>query len=95
MFAMSAWPGTLAHSRFVRSRDPSPISPSSFRAPSSDLGVSWSAPLQLIAGVRGALNGLLAELLDDYIRTHAVDPSNTEQAFAAAQLLDVIRSYWQ
>jgi hypothetical protein len=41
--------------------------------------------LQLIAGVRGALNGLLAELLDDYIRTHVVEPSNTEQA----------HSYWK
>jgi DNA-binding FrmR family transcriptional regulator len=57
--------------------------------------IGCSDVLQLIAGVRGALNGLLAELLDDYIRTHVVDPSNTEQAFAAAQLLDVIRSYWQ
>ena len=61
------------------------------RALESEIGCS--DVLQLIAGVRGALNGLLAELLDDYIRTHVVDPSNTEQADAAVELLDVIRSY--
>ena len=48
------------------------------RALESEIGCS--DVLQLIAAVRGALNGLLAELLDDYIRTHVVDPSNTEQA---------------
>jgi DNA-binding FrmR family transcriptional regulator len=55
--------------------------------------IGYPDVLQLIAAARGALNGLLVELLDDYIRTHVVDPSNTEQAYAAVELLDVIRSY--
>jgi DNA-binding FrmR family transcriptional regulator len=61
------------------------------RALESEIGCA--DVLQLIAGVRGALNGLLAELLEAYIRTHVVDPSNTEQAYAAGELLDIIRSY--
>ena len=47
--------------------------------------------LELIAGARDALNGLLAELLGDYIRMHIVDSSEAEQAYAAVELLDVIR----
>jgi FrmR/RcnR family transcriptional regulator, repressor of rcnA expression len=54
--------------------------------------IGCSDVLQLIAGLRGALNGLLTELLEDYIRTHVVDPSSTEQAYAAVELVDVIRS---
>jgi DNA-binding FrmR family transcriptional regulator len=61
------------------------------RALESEIGCA--DVLQLIAGARGALNGLLADLLDDYVRTHVVDPSNTEQAYAAIELLDVIRSH--
>jgi len=52
--------------------------------------IGFSDVLQLIADVRGALNGLLGELLEDYIRTHVVDPTNTERAYAAGELLDVI-----
>jgi FrmR/RcnR family transcriptional regulator, repressor of frmRAB operon len=55
--------------------------------------IGYSDVLQLIAAARGALNGLLVEILDDYIRTHVVDPSNTEQAYAAIELLDATRSY--
>lgn len=55
--------------------------------------IGCSDVLQLIADARGALNGLLAALLEDYIRTHVVDPTNTEQAYAAVELLDLIRSY--
>ena len=52
--------------------------------------------MQLIAGVRGALAGLMAEVVEDHVRTHLVDPDkhpgalNTE---AAEQLLDVVRTY--
>jgi DNA-binding FrmR family transcriptional regulator len=54
--------------------------------------IGCSDVLQLIAGLRGALNDLLAELLEDYIRTHVADPSSTKQAYAAVELVDVIRS---
>jgi DNA-binding FrmR family transcriptional regulator len=49
-----------------------------------------------LAGVRGALNGLMAEVVEDHVREHLVDPEkypgalNTE---AAEQLLDVVRTY--
>jgi FrmR/RcnR family transcriptional regulator, repressor of frmRAB operon len=52
--------------------------------------------MHLIAGVRGALAGLMAEVVEDHVREHLVDAEkypgalNTE---AAKQLLDLIRSY--
>ncbi len=52
--------------------------------------------MHLLAGVRGALAGLTAEVIEDHIRTHLVDAEkhpgalNTE---AAEQLLDVVRTY--
>jgi FrmR/RcnR family transcriptional regulator, repressor of rcnA expression len=54
--------------------------------------IGCSDVLQLIAGLRGALNGLVTELLEDYIRTHVIDSSSTAQAYAAVELVDVIRS---
>lgn len=52
--------------------------------------------MHLIAGARGAMAGLMAEVLEDHVRSHLVDVEkhpgalNTE---AAEQLLDVVRSY--
>ncbi len=52
--------------------------------------------MHLIAGVRGATAGLMAEVIEDHVRTHLVDSDkhpgalNTE---AADQLLDVVRTY--
>ena len=52
--------------------------------------------MHLIAGVRGAMAGLMAEVVEDHLRTHLVDPDkhpgalNTE---AARQLMDVVRTY--
>ncbi|MBV9560012.1 MAG: metal/formaldehyde-sensitive transcriptional repressor [Bradyrhizobium sp.] len=52
--------------------------------------------LMLIASVRGAVNGLTAELLEDHIRHHVVDPAHekdAERAKGAADLIDVVRTY--
>ena len=52
--------------------------------------------MQLIAGVRGALAGLMAEVVEDHILTHLVDPvahPGALNADAAGQLLDVVRTY--
>jgi DNA-binding FrmR family transcriptional regulator len=52
--------------------------------------------MQLIAGVRGALAGLMAEVVGDHIFTHLVDPVSHPGALnaeAAGQLLDVVRTY--
>jgi DNA-binding FrmR family transcriptional regulator len=52
--------------------------------------------LMLVASVRGAVNGLTVELLEDHIRHHVVDPAreqNPEKAKGAADLIDVVRTY--
>jgi DNA-binding FrmR family transcriptional regulator len=51
--------------------------------------------LQLITAARGALNGLMGEVIEDHIRTNLVNsplqPGDT--ADAADELIDVIRCY--
>lgn len=52
--------------------------------------------LQLVASVRGAVNGLSAEILEDHIRNHVADPdreADPERARGAAELIDVVRTY--
>ena len=52
--------------------------------------------LHQIAGVRGATAGLMAEVVEDHIRTHLVDPDKHPGALnedAAKQLLEVVRAY--
>ena len=52
--------------------------------------------LHLIAGTRGALAGLMAEVVEDHVRTHLVDAEKYPEALdenAAEQLLEVIRAY--
>jgi FrmR/RcnR family transcriptional regulator, repressor of frmRAB operon len=49
-----------------------------------------------IAGVRGAMAGLMAEVVEDHVRTHLVDTDKhpgTLNAEAAEQLLEVVRTY--
>jgi FrmR/RcnR family transcriptional regulator, repressor of frmRAB operon len=58
--------------------------------------VECSEVLQLIASARGAMNGLMAEVLEEHIRAHVVDPAcepNAEKARGAEELIDVVRSY--
>jgi DNA-binding FrmR family transcriptional regulator len=58
--------------------------------------IGCSDVLQLIAGARGAINGLMAEVVEDHIRMHVVDPTDvpgSERAHAAEELIDVVRSY--
>ncbi|WP_027231563.1 metal/formaldehyde-sensitive transcriptional repressor [Phyllobacterium sp. UNC302MFCol5.2] len=52
--------------------------------------------LNLVASVRGAVNGLMGELVEDHIRMHVVDPgteTDRERAKGAADLIDVVRMY--
>jgi DNA-binding FrmR family transcriptional regulator len=52
--------------------------------------------MHLIAGVRGATAGLMAEVVEDHVRTHLVDAERHPGALnadAAEQLLDVVRTY--
>jgi DNA-binding FrmR family transcriptional regulator len=52
--------------------------------------------MHLIAGARGAMAGLMAEVVEDHVRTHLVDAIKHPHALnteAADQLLDVVRTY--
>ena len=52
--------------------------------------------LQTIAACHGAINSLMAEVIEGHIRFHLVDPDRrptSKQARAARQLMDVIRAY--
>ncbi len=52
--------------------------------------------LNLVASVRGAVNGLTVELIEDHIREHVSNPEtdiDEERAQGAAVLLQVIRTY--
>ena len=51
--------------------------------------------LHLLAASRGAMNGLMLEVIDDHVREHvaAADLPQAERSEGADELLDVIRSY--
>ena len=51
--------------------------------------------MHMIAGVRGGVAGLMAEVVEDHIRTHLVDPdkSGALNADAADQLIEVVHTY--
>ncbi len=54
--------------------------------------------LQQITGCRGAMNGLLAVVLEDHIRTHLIDADAAHQGKrgdARDQLIDVVHSYFK
>ena len=55
-----------------------------------------SEVLRLITAARGAMNGLMAELLEDHVRFHVLDPDRkptSEQNVAADELVDIVRAY--
>jgi DNA-binding FrmR family transcriptional regulator len=52
--------------------------------------------LHLIAATRGAMAGLMAEVVEDHVLTHLVDRERHPDALkpeAAEQLLEVVRAY--
>jgi FrmR/RcnR family transcriptional regulator, repressor of frmRAB operon len=52
--------------------------------------------MHLIAGARGAMAGLMAEIVEDHVRSHLVDSARHPGALdteAADSLLDVVRTY--
>ena len=57
---------------------------------------SCMAVLQLITACRGAMNGLMAEIVEDHIRMHVLEPEDhpeSSRAQAAEELIDVFHSY--
>jgi FrmR/RcnR family transcriptional regulator, repressor of frmRAB operon len=52
--------------------------------------------LQQIAAVRGAINGLMMEVIEDHVLTQVVHPSITDDAArakGAEELVEVVRAY--
>ncbi len=52
--------------------------------------------MHLLASTRAAMAGLMAEVVEDHVRTHLVDPEQHPGALdqaAAEQLLAVVRTY--
>lgn len=52
--------------------------------------------LHNIAGCRGAINGLMAEVMEGHIRLHVVDPNTvptSAQAEAIEEVIDVLKTY--
>ena len=58
--------------------------------------VECAEVLQLIASAHGAMNGLMAEVMEDHIRAHVLDPDHghdSERMRGAEELIDVVRAY--
>lgn len=50
--------------------------------------------LNMITACRGAMTGLMSEVLEGHIQSHVVDPKNPEdRQEAAEELVSVLRSY--
>ena len=52
--------------------------------------------LQTVTAARGALNGLVAEMIEDHVRYHVLDPEervSAKRARAADELVDIVRAY--
>jgi FrmR/RcnR family transcriptional regulator, repressor of frmRAB operon len=47
--------------------------------------------LQRLSAARGAINSLMAELMEDHIRNHM--PKNKESTEAAEDLIEIVRTY--
>ena len=57
---------------------------------------SCTAVLQTIAACRGAINGLMSEVLEGHIRDHILDPASEPtagQQEAAEDVIDLVKSY--
>jgi DNA-binding FrmR family transcriptional regulator len=55
-----------------------------------------SSILQTIAACRGAINSLMAEIIEGHVRFHVVDPdrqATSARAKATQELIDVIKAY--
>jgi DNA-binding FrmR family transcriptional regulator len=53
-----------------------------------------AAVLHLIVAARGALNGLMTEVIEDHIRLHLVETAkDSERARGAEELIDAVQSY--
>jgi DNA-binding FrmR family transcriptional regulator len=52
--------------------------------------------VHLLVAARGAMNSLMAEIIEDHIRLHVVNPArerNTARAQGAEELIEVVQAY--
>jgi DNA-binding FrmR family transcriptional regulator len=52
--------------------------------------------LHIVVAARGAINSLVAKIIEDHIRTHVLDPvlkHRSSKARGAEELIDVVQSY--
>jgi len=50
--------------------------------------------LHLIVAARGALSGLMSEVIEDHIRLHVVDPArDSERSRGAEELIEAVQTY--
>lgn len=49
--------------------------------------------LRLIAAGRGAMDSLMAEVMEGHIRDHALSGTSRTRGAAAAQLIEIVRAY--
>lgn len=55
---------------------------------------SCAEVLNLVASVRGAVNGLTAELIEDHLREHVVEAADAAaRSRGGAELVEVVRTY--
>jgi DNA-binding FrmR family transcriptional regulator len=55
-----------------------------------------SEVLQVMSAARGAMNSLMAELLEGHIRSHVLDgrqKPTSQQAMAADEVIEMVKSY--
>ncbi len=61
-----------------------------------DADAGCTQVMQLLTAARGAINGLMAEVVEDHIRIHMIDPDRTptsNETEAAEELVSVLHSY--
>jgi DNA-binding FrmR family transcriptional regulator len=52
--------------------------------------------LHTVTAARGALNSLVAEMIEDHVRFHVLDPEekvSAKRARAVDELVDIVRAY--
>ncbi|WP_225783097.1 formaldehyde-responsive transcriptional repressor FrmR [Xenophilus sp. Marseille-Q4582] len=58
-----------------------------------EAGADCSAVLQQLAAIRGAVNGLMAEVLESHIREEFAGPADARQAQRVRDMTTLVRTY--
>ena len=61
-----------------------------------EVDASCSEVMRLLTAARGAINGVMAEVVEDHIQMHMIDPRrkrSRDEKKAADELLGVLRTY--